>query len=577
VILPNFRQRLFIRDKLAREADFQPLEYWMSMKNIIHFFTYHLHVHEPRPKYLEWYGLKDPCLPFIPYEYQKEYILKVCDCIDNGRDLLTEKSRDEGATWMLSGILLWYWLRKEGGNDFLLGSRKEEYVDRKGVVDTLFEKIRYNLYRLHPIFLPKGFDISKHDNVRFIINPESGNFFRGESNNSNFGTSGRYRAIFADEFSKWEETDHDAWTSMGDSTQCRLPVSTPWGMGRKFAQLRFSGAVEVETLHWTDHPLKSTGLYEGQHPYFPEKGIVKLSPWYLAECERRKDDPTASIGQELDIDYLSSGTPYFNNLNVQKRYEELQENLPEVKRYGFERQGFEIEIFENSDGNIYILNEPVLAERLDDVLHTWKYRYCISGDVAEGLEKGDNSVFYVFDRAMGKDVAWFVGKVDTTTFALLLNYFGVWYGMAYIAVENNNHGHAVIQNLKEIYPNLYFEGDFTKPVDLQKHKLGWNTNSISRPILCDRVREAINEENDGVSDLQFYTECLTFIHNRNGKPEADTGALDDRVFAQGIKWMVHSWLPAPKKISEYEEKFKGMERFGGAKSETRKDIRQIWN
>ena len=91
---------------------------------------------------------KDPdILPFITYDaFQKDSILEIEMAIDKGYDLLGEKSRDMGASWMLLYVFQHKWLF-EDGSDFRLGSRKEEFVDQTGDIDTLFEKLRFNLER----------------------------------------------------------------------------------------------------------------------------------------------------------------------------------------------------------------------------------------------------------------------------------------------------------------------------------------------------------------------------------------------------------------------------------------------
>ena len=66
--------------------------------------------------------------------------------------------------WIVVTIFLWFWLFKGPGNDFLIGSRKEEYVDKHGVMSALFPKMRYQLSRLPGWMLPIGFDRKKHDN-----------------------------------------------------------------------------------------------------------------------------------------------------------------------------------------------------------------------------------------------------------------------------------------------------------------------------------------------------------------------------------------------------------------------------
>jgi len=53
-----------------------------------------------------------------------------------------------------------------------------------------------------------------------------------------------------------------------------------------------------------------------------------------------------------------------------------------------------------------------------------------------------------------------------------------------VAVERNNHGHAVILELNESpeLPNLYVHKD---------DKLGWLTDRISRPLMIDGFIDAV--------------------------------------------------------------------------------------
>jgi hypothetical protein len=533
---------------MDRDPAFAQMEVERSLRNILHFFKYHAWTHDPRPGVLSMYGLKKPTLPFLLYPFQERESLRVFNNINKGRDVLIEKSRDMGVSWFVVLIILFCWLQKQGGNDFLLGSRKYEFVDKKGAQDSLFQKFRYDLYQIHPAFLPQGFKSNNNDNIGMLTNPETGSFIRGESNNANFGTSGRYKAILLDEFGKWLETAEQAWTSCGDSSPCRIPVSTPFGFGGKFAQLRHSGAIDVVTLHWHLHPIKGAGKYKGNHPVLTEKTNVWLSPWYLAECERRKDDGKANIAQELDIDYLSSGFPYFNNTDMSHRYRTLVDNQPQIKRYMFEISGTglkkKVELVEDANGPLYIVDEP---QRLKH----WKYRYLIAADVAEGLEKGDYSYFVVYDRVDKRDVGWYHGHCDTDTLAALLAFYGKRYDDAWIAPEKNNeHGGAVIATLKRIYKKIMHEREFDRAIDITRTpvRLGWATTPLTRGILCGELRAILKDHEDGILDAEFFNEALVFVYNKNGKPEASEGSFDDRVMTQGIKFQLHKWLPAPKRV-----------------------------
>jgi len=524
------------------------MEKQRALRDVRRFFRYHAWTHEPRPEYLRLYGLTRPTLPFLLYAFQEKEALDLVDRIRNGRDLLVEKSRDMGFTWLVLTVFLWFWLQPAGGNDFLLGSYKFDEVDVKGNLKTLFEKLRYNLYLLHPVFLPEGFNTNVHDKIANLVNPETQSFIEGEHCTADFSRSGRYRAIMLDEFAFWEHQDEEAWTATGDSSLCRICVSTPGGFGRYFSKLRFSGAIDVLSFHWSLHPMKNIGLYKDG------EGKPR-SIWYDEQCERRKDNPKA-IAQELDIDHLMAGSPYFDNREVARRLllaEDWEKRRADRSgyRFSFEVTGKggaeKVRLFNYEFGDICVVEPPA-------VIKAWLHRYCISCDVAEGLEKGDFSYFVVYDRVLGRDVAWYRGHCDTDVLAYLLAHFGRWYDSCFIAPEKNNHGYAVISELKKRYGFIMRQYDYDRVVEepVSPDKLGWLTTNVTRSPMLSEFRKALREGTDGALEPGVFRECLTFVYNKNGKPEAEEGNFDDRVMGQAIKLRLHEWLPAPvrKKAKE---------------------------
>ena len=231
-------------------------------------------------------GFESSHMPFITWPYQDEYILKLKYWIDNGLDGLTEKSRDMGATWMVLTVLQHYWQFGVSGNDFLLGSRSEQYVDRLDSMKPLFPKIRYQIKRQPDFLLPIGYNPRKHDTFMKLVNPESGNIIEGESNNANFGSGSRYKAVGMDEYAKWEHTDSSAWQSLSDVTNCRLPISSAKGTSNQFYRLKAGeiGEIDKIKLLWKKHPLKD-------------------AEWYEKEKKRRSPEDLAA---EVDINYHAS-------------------------------------------------------------------------------------------------------------------------------------------------------------------------------------------------------------------------------------------------------------------------------
>jgi len=119
------------------------------------------------PKY-EPYHFRFKLFPF-----QRELALNIKDSIIKGEDLFIEKCREMGATYTTLAVLFWFW-RFVPGSNFLIGSRKEDYVDNtKGNMgevsnkeESLFGKLEYFINHLDPVTLPKGFDSSiKEDGV----------------------------------------------------------------------------------------------------------------------------------------------------------------------------------------------------------------------------------------------------------------------------------------------------------------------------------------------------------------------------------------------------------------------------
>lgn len=209
------------------------------------------HTFDPRPEAYPHH------LPFKLYDFQKDALRWIMRHIMEGRDGIVEKSRDMGVSWLVLDAFLHCWLFLPGFQA-IVGSRKEDLVDN-GTMESLFPKLEYTLDRLP--FAPEGFS-AKRDRTRMrLTNPMNGNVISGESSNPNFGRGGRYRAGLFDEGAFWDEIA-SAWASAGDSTRCRLMVTTPPEKPNFAKALRFSGRTDVLTLHWKLHPRKDQAWYD---------------------------------------------------------------------------------------------------------------------------------------------------------------------------------------------------------------------------------------------------------------------------------------------------------------------------
>ena len=252
-----------------------------SKAGMIRWFRYWAFTCDPRPTAPIY------SVPFIPFDFQTEGLEWLWEItFEKYEDGLIDKSRDLGLSWLVCGFAVYNWLfaTKEQPFTALFGSRKEEFVDVRGDVSSLFEKMRFMILRLPQWMLPNGFNVKEHCTYMKIINPVTGSTIRGESSNENFGRGGRNTIIILDEFAAFPGGGYVAWTSCSESTRTRLAVSTPLGRANKFAELRFNPIMNVKSFHWMLHPWKDEAWYENQ----------------------KKRMNAAEIAQELDLNYEGS-------------------------------------------------------------------------------------------------------------------------------------------------------------------------------------------------------------------------------------------------------------------------------
>ena len=263
--------------KTVISKDFEGLLFWVNC---------FLWIFEPRVEFQIAHGSKDAHLPFITYDYQDDLLKRAYIAIVEGSNLGVEKSRDMGVTWLLLALFTWFWQFKGAGNDFHLGSRKEELVDKLGDISALMPKVRY-LIKRQPVWLrPEGFSLKAHAGFMAVSNPATGSMMRGESSNLYFGSGGRKKAMMYDEFPKWDNIDESAWQAGSDVTQTKFAIGSANGKNNHFYRLRAGKAGEIDfvRLHWSKHPHKDQA-------------------WYEREKAKRSPEDLAA---EVDIDYAAS-------------------------------------------------------------------------------------------------------------------------------------------------------------------------------------------------------------------------------------------------------------------------------
>jgi phage terminase large subunit len=193
---------------------------------------------------------KPALVPFVLFDFQKEYLLWRRDRLAKRESGICEKSRDSGASWLAIADQCHHWLFDK---DFkgAVGSRKEMLVDRLGDMDSLFQKLRFLIQYLPSWMRPNKYSDGK---LRFV-NHDNGSVITGEAG-TNIGRGGRNTLYDVDEAAFLDQAESiDA--ALSNNTETVYYTSTPNGAANVYAQKRFSGNVPVFTMNWQDDPRKN--------------------------------------------------------------------------------------------------------------------------------------------------------------------------------------------------------------------------------------------------------------------------------------------------------------------------------
>ncbi len=153
--------------------------------------------------------------------------------------------------------------------------------------------------------------------------------------------------------------------------------------------------------------------------------------------------------------------------------------------------------------------------------------YVIGADVAEGLARGDASAAVVFDAASGLQCAELCTRCGVHAFAESLNALGRRYHGALVAVERNNHGHAVLEALHHTfaYPRL-FAAEPARP--------GWLTTAQSKPQAIGALDRMLREAPQVFMSRRLLEQCRGYSQQDSGGTGPLPGAHDDLVMAAAI-------------------------------------------
>ena len=530
--------------------------------------------------FLWTYSPKDeadcPNRPFILWEgYQESALHKIVEAFGD-YDIVIEKSRDMGATWLCAVAIEWRWHFKSR-QSFLVGSRKEELVDKSGDPKSIFWKIDYLLEHL------PGWMVPNHDRIKLhLANLDNNSTIDGESTNDDFARGDRRTAILLDEFPA-VENGYSILNATRDATRCRILNGTPQGASGAYYDTRQKTAVHFPDrlirLHWSQHPEKSRGLYASDETA-PGKYMLRIidqsykfppnyefvldgkvrSPWYDDQCKRSANQQ--EIAQELDIDYAASGWQFFDPKVLEKIIKGSAR--PPVLRGEF--------IFDPSGKNPIWIDQSggrvQLWIPLDDKgkLPNADRQYVVGNDVATGKggEMSSNSVASIADRETGEKVGQFhTALLSPPEFCKYVLAICRFFNNAFLIWEDNGSGGEFQKAVKEAgYRKVFYpakdEMDFS---DKKSRTPGWHSTRETKRILLSEYATALMTGTFANPCEDALKECGEYVHQPNGAIEhskslkhIDPTALGenhgDMVIADALACRGIKEFPKKKKLAE---------------------------
>lgn len=500
----------------------------------------------------------NPIRPMNTWEFQDDFLWEIIQSIGK-HDVVNKKSRDMAATTGIVTVYQWRW-GFHPGQQFIMVSRNEKYVDKPRDPKTLFWKIDFILENnpkwLRPNYTRTYLNIYNEDNKSSI---------NGESTTGDIGRGSKPTSILMDEFQAFEVQDgYKVLSATRDATRNRIFNFTSGGIGNAAYDVSQNASMKQIRLHWSIHPDKKPGLYSsdnGKLCILDDKYIFptdypfildgKLrSPWYDEQCRRAAH--SLEIAQELDMDDQASSYPFFDltTLDYLKKNFTLPAFSTGILTFNSD-SATPIEFVDDSNGHLKLwinLNNGQIPDG----------KYVAGVDTAAGTGASNSSVS-IANRYTKEKVAEYSNPfILPEEFAIATVALCRWFNDAFLIWESNGPGRSFGEKVEKIgYSNIYFRQNETSLSHKQTDTPGWFPTTENKHSLLSNYRFGLGLYVNGILNHQDYlvrserslTEATEYIRMPDGSiehvksitnsdPSGASKNHGDMVIADALVWKV---------------------------------------
>jgi len=393
------------------------------------------------------------------------------------------KARQLGISWLCCWYALWLCVFQPGKTVLLFSKGQDEANELLRRVKVLYERL--------PDWMRSALPALVKANTEELA-WANGSRIRSLPASSSAGRSFTASLVILDEaaFLPFADAIYTALKPTIDAGGQLIILSTANGIGNLFHQLwiKASAAKNAFTaifLPWWSRPGRDAAWYAAQLAEYTDPAMVKQE--YPASAQeaflvsgRTRFDPTWIARQAANVTgHLAMLPPPLSA-------------IPGLTVYALPRPG---------------------------------QRTVLAADVAEGLEHGDYSAATLLDADSWEELTSLHGHWEPDAYATFLDRLARAYG-ATVAVERNNHGHAVLLALKQLGTPKIFIGADGRP--------GWLTTAQSKPLAIDLVAQALRDGLITIRTQATLDELAIYRITKSGDTSAPAGYHDDRVMSLAI-------------------------------------------
>lgn len=175
--------------------------------------------------------------------------------------------------------------------------------------------------------------------------------------------------------------------------------------------------------------------------------------------------------------------------------------------------------------------------------------FCVGGDCSQGGADSNEAHFLSKDRRDIPIVYRAQGVAMNMTDAIfpwlewVCNKTGV---KPVVAFERQNGGASEMERLKALNKKQMYTlflmpkfGTDKEEGEKETERLGWDTNTATRPKLLGEWKDAVDKKLITIYDEETVRQHKTFVVNKQGKPVGSSGSHDDAVMAPAISWQLY--------------------------------------